>query len=314
MSNNLYTPILFLTFNRFDETKRVFEVIKNARPKKLYIASDGPRNSSLGEDLKVKNVRDFIESNINWECDVKTLFREKNLGCKIAVSSAIDWFFENEDRGIILEDDCLPNISFFEFCEELLEKYQENNNIAMISGDNFHFGHRYGEADYFFSRIPHIWGWATWKRAWKSYDVEMSDYQDFKNKEKIKDIWQEKKINKYWISIFDDVYKNKINTWDYQLALMIFNRNLVCICPNVNLVSNIGFGNKSTHIVKKNKYIGIPGETINFPLKHPKEIVLSAQADLNIINEWFLKGYRFKKILKKIGLFNLVKKIYSKFN
>ena len=154
---NFNVPILFIIFNRPETAERVFSEIKNIKPKELFVAADGPRLNVYGETEKCEKVREIIKQ-IDWECEVKTLFRENNLGCKVAVSSAINWFFENVEEGIILEDDCLPDASFFYFCQSLLEKYRSNDEIAMISGN--HFGtDRIGSFDYYFTRIPHIWGW-----------------------------------------------------------------------------------------------------------------------------------------------------------
>ena len=167
------TPILFLIFNRPDTTKRVFESIRSIKPAKLYIAADGDRKDKVGEDLLCKDTRSIIDL-IDWECEIKTLFRPENLGCKIAVSSAIDWFFENEEQGIILEDDCLPNESFYIYCETLLNYYAFNERIMHISGNNFQDGMMRGNGSYYFSNYNHIWGWASWKRAWKAYNVDLS--------------------------------------------------------------------------------------------------------------------------------------------
>lgn len=308
--NNLNTPILFLIFNRLDTTRQVFSVVKEVKPKKIYIASDGPRSDRGGEKEIVESVREYVLSNIDWECEVKTLFRDSNLGCKIAVSSAIDWFLKNEEQGIILEDDCLPDKSFFPYCEELLEKYKNDERVGIISGDNFN-DKKIGEADYYFKRIPHIWGWATWRRVWDEYDVNMSDYQEFKKSNKIKEIWSKKKIQKYWIYIFDEVLKGKINTWDYQLSFMCFNNNLLNICPNKNLIKNIGFGDGSTNTILRNKdaEIGVD-ESLMFPINHPNTISCSELND-NKVNKMYLKYFFIKKILKKAKVFNLIKRIYK---
>ena len=127
---SLNTAVLFLVFNRLDTSKQVFQAISQAKPPRLYVAADGARVSKEGESEKVQAVRDYIMQNIDWKCEVKTLFRDENLGCKYAVSGAITWFFQNEEQGIILEDDCLPNQSFFWFCEELLERLYATWNVA----------------------------------------------------------------------------------------------------------------------------------------------------------------------------------------
>ena len=163
----LKTAVLFLIYKRLDTARRVFEVIRVARPPRLYVASDGPRESKEGEAEKVQAVRDYVMSHIDWDCEVKTLFREKNLGCKYAVSGAISWFFENEEMGIILEDDCLPSMSFFWFCEELLDKYKDDERIVNITGCNFQQGRNNTGYSYYFSIYSHIWGWAGWRSSWR---------------------------------------------------------------------------------------------------------------------------------------------------
>ena len=159
------TPaVLFIIFNRPETTQRVFDAIRLAKPTRLYIAADGPRENKTGEKELCEQARK-IAQNVDWDCEVKTLFQKENLGCGKAVSHAISWFFENEDMGIILEDDCLPHQSFFKYCEELLEKYKNNDRIGIISGNNFQKKRKIGSFSYYFSDIVNIWGWATWARS-----------------------------------------------------------------------------------------------------------------------------------------------------
>lgn len=310
MENNFFkTPILFLIFNRPDSAMRVFEVIKRNRPACLYIAADGPRLVKQGEKEICDRLRKNILDKIDWPCEVKTLFRNVNLGCKIAVSSAIDWFFNNVEEGIILEDDCLPEDSFFCYCQELLEKYRHNDNIALISGDHFS-NKKISGYSYYFVQVPHIWGWATWRRTWKKYDVKMSEYLDFFNQNKIKEIWSERRIQNYWLDIFNEVYENKIDTWDYQLTFSIFLNKQFCICPNVNLVSNIGFGQNSTNtLVADGKSANLAIEKIVFPLVHPEKIVYNENMDI-CVGKISSKRYKIKKFLKYFGIFTFIKKIY----
>ena len=241
-------PILFLIFNRPNLTEKVFEKISQVKPTKLFIAADGARNEEEYE--LCKKTRQIVLDGINWDCEVKTLFREKNLGCKVAVSSAIDWFFENEEQGIILEDDCLPHQSFFAYCEELLEYYKNDTRIMHISGNNPLI--EYGDNSYFFSKLAHIWGWATWRRAWKYYDVNMNNYGDFLKDHIIKDIWTDENRQTQWLNILQDIYNGKIDTWDYQWMYVVFCQNGLCINPQKNLISNIGFGENATHTLEKN--------------------------------------------------------------
>ena len=177
----LNIAVLFLVFNRLDNTKQVFEAIRQSKPPRLYIAADGARKVKDGEEKKVKSVRDYILSNIDWKCEVKTLFQDQNLGCKMAVSGGIDWFFENEEMGIILEDDCLPSIDFFIFCEEQLNRYKEDLRIGHICGCNFQGNIKRGESDYYYSKLTHVWGWASWRRVWQHYDINMKNFDSAKN-------------------------------------------------------------------------------------------------------------------------------------
>jgi len=163
------TAVLFVVFNRLNTTKQVFAAIRKAKPYRLYVAADGPRVAKSGEVAKVKAVRDYVRENIDWDCEVKTLFRENNLGCKYAVSSAVDWFFENEEMGIILEDDCLPHPDFFDFCAKLLECHVHDDRVSVVTGNNFQNGIKRGGFAYYFSKYSHCWGWASWRRAWQQY-------------------------------------------------------------------------------------------------------------------------------------------------
>ena len=234
------TPVLFLIFNRPDTTERVFEIIREQKPSFLYIAADGPRADKNGDAEKCRQTREIINK-IDWECEVKTLFRERNLGCKLAVSSAISWFFENVEEGIILEDDCLPSNCFFNYCEILLEKYRHDTRIMHISAEN-PLDISFGDSSYYFSKIPHIWGWASWRRAWQKYDVEFQNFDNFINNNLIENVFQENYVQKYWNKIFSRVKNGKINTWDYQWTYALFVNHGLSINPNKNMVSNIGFG------------------------------------------------------------------------
>jgi hypothetical protein len=244
----LETPILFLIFNRPDTTYKVFESIAQQQPSKLYIAADGPRSSKVGEDLLCQNTRKIV-SKIDWPCEVKTLFRDQNLGCRQAISGAIDWFFDHEEEGIILEDDCLPHPDFYRFCVSMLERYRQEERVMHITGDNFQGGLKHGNASYYFSGYAHIWGWATWKRAWRLYNVNMTYEEASEIIDKHFKNYFEKK---YWKIVAQKVKSGEFNTWDYQWAFTLWKYNGLAIIPNNNLVSNIGFGESSTHLVDEN--------------------------------------------------------------
>ena len=299
ISEYINIPVLFLVFNRIDTAKQVFNVIKKAKPPRLYIGSDGPREQKEGEAEKVKAVREYVLSSIDWDCEVKTLFREKNLGCKYAVSSAITWFFEHEDMGIILEDDCLPSLSFFKFCEELLIRYKDDKSIWHIGGSNFQDGIKRGDADYYFSAINHIWGWASWADRWKFYDKELNNIQDSYF---INNYWSGKAF-KYWEKIFWKMKNKEIDTWDYQWAFSMWKNNGIAILPNVNMISNIGFGIDSRSKLKK------PDKNINrkryeidlINIKHPLILERNIRADIYTIKEaFFISNNIISKIKNKI--------------
>lgn len=232
----LKTAVLFLVFNRPNETKKVFEVIKKAKPPRLYVAADGPNRGKTGEAELVEKVRK-IATAVDWPCTVKTLFREKNLGCKIAISTGITWFFKEEEQGIILEDDCLPDQSFFSFADQMLEKYKEDKQVWKICGNNPK-NPGLKSSEYFLSQIPSCWGWASWRDRWSKYDVNMMYWN------KKKDLIRHDKIPSYFYrhlkNCFNQTKLGLIDTWDYQLTCLIMINNGFVIKPYANLISNIG--------------------------------------------------------------------------
>ncbi len=291
----LNTPILFLIFNRPDTTERVFEEIRKAKPKRLFVVADGPRNEEERE--KCKAARAVVEK-IDWDCEVKKNYSDKNLGCKIRVSSGIDWFFKNVEQGIILEDDCLPSQSFFRFCEELLEKYKDDKRVMMISGDNFQFGKNKAPHDYYFSRkFFHIWGWATWRRAWKHYDVDMKKWPEAKSNKILDGIFEDEAEKNRQIKIFEKVYAGEIDTWDSQWVFTCIKNKGFSIVPNKNLISNIGFDKRATHTTNESNLANIPTGEILFPMKHPEYFITPMD---NLAFEELLKKRKINRIMNKI--------------
>lgn len=291
-------PILFLVFNRPDTTLRVFEAIRLAKPKKLYIAADGARASKEDEDRKVAEVKKIV-SQVDWPCEVITLYRDVNLGCKVAVSKAITWFFDQEEEGIILEDDCLPHPSFFRYCEELLDRYKDDERVALISGDNFQFGKRRGEASYYFSRYTHIWGWASWRRAWRHYDPKAGSWPALRDGNWLSVLLDDAGERKYWAAMFEAVFKGQIDTWDYQWTLTCWSQGMVSVLPNVNLISNIGFGGDATHTHGTSIYADMALEPMEFPLRHPDIMLPDREADTFTSRGMFTTSLR-GRVLKKI--------------
>ncbi len=269
-------PVLFIIFNRPEKTRRVFEQIRKARPPALYIAADGPRPDRPGETNLCEETRQTVLNGIDWSCEVNTLFRAKNLGCKLAVSSAITWFFEQVEEGIIMEDDCLPDLSFFRFCEELLEKYRDNAKIMMISGNNFQPVSRCAE-NYFFSRYVHIWGWASWRRAWQHYDLSMQKWPAFHDSRQLCSFLP-KSVARRRTRQFNDAFRGKTSTWDAQWVFACWEAGGLSILPNINLVTNIDSG--GTHMKIYDPFIHRPSKPMGFPLIHPGIIRINEAADI----------------------------------
>jgi hypothetical protein len=224
---------------------------------------------------------------VNWDCEVLKNYSDVNLGCKRRVSSGLDWVFDTVEEAIILEDDCLPHPTFFRFCEEMLEKYRDDERIAMISGDNFQFGRKRRGYGYYFSRYPHIWGWASWRRAWDNYDVDMKLWPKIRDGGWLEDLLGDRKSVWYWKYKFENVYQGKIDTWDYQWTFACWIQSALTVIPNVNLVSNIGFGIKAVHTQDKDKFAQMEIESMSFPISHPDYILRDSKADFFVENKMF---------------------------
>jgi hypothetical protein len=240
-------PVLLITFNRPHLTTQVFNAIRMAKPERLYIASDGPRPNRLDDVELIDRVRNIV-SEVDWPCHVQTRFLDKNLGCKNAVCGAIDWFFENEESGIILEDDCLPHPDFFYFCSEMLDFYKHDHRIWVVTGDNFQNGRKYGSSSHYFSHYNHVWGWATWRRAWAARDMDIVFWPSWKTTEAWKMLFTDRIERKYWETIFDRTFLKKMESaWDYPWTATVWYHRGLTVTPNVNLIQNIGFGEHATH-------------------------------------------------------------------
>ncbi len=292
------TPILFLIFARPDTTKRVFERIRQIQPARLYVAADAPREGRPDEIKRATETREIING-IDWPCELYTLYRDTNLGCKKAVSDGISWFFDQEEYGVILEDDCLPDLSFFPYCEELLLHYKEDDRIGHISGNNFFPGQLPFGASYDFMSISHIWGWASWRRVWKNYDVNFKYWELAKQNANLRDsLFLNKREAIYFTSFINDTLtgKNGLNTWDVQYLFMLRVHNQLSICPKVNLVTNIGLNDpNATHTTSKSNKNYVESEAICLPLQHPEYILPN-----KVLNEMTLKKkfFSYKRLCR----------------
>ena len=222
----------------------MFETIKLAQPSHLFVAADGPRDHVEGEKERCEQARAVIDA-VDWDCEVKVLFRDENLGCGVAVSSAISWFFDQVEEGIILEDDCMAHPAFFGYCQDLLEAHRVDRRVMMIGGTNFLPEEQQKIKKAHFSRCPMVWGWATWRSAWKLYDKSMSQLPDLIRSGKWKGLHEDTAALYYWMRCFCKCVE--IDTWDYQWFYSILVNDGIVANAGVNLIQNIGIGEDSTH-------------------------------------------------------------------
>lgn len=300
------TPILFIIFNRKATATMTFDAIKRIKPSKLYIASDGARVDVEGEQAKVENTRTSILNMIDWDCEVKTLFQEKNIGCGRGVYTAINWLFENEDCGIILEDDCIASPSFFQYAEDMLFRFKDDQRIGMIAGHNafpLHDGYHYS---IIFSKFKACWGWATWRRAWKNMDIDMNWRKSDFYKSIIDNSGYHAKDSYRWKFELKCIDKNYVSAWDWQWYFSLAAQNQLCIFPKVNLISNIGNGADATHTSFSN--VTIPYGELEFPLALPPYLCPYEEFDrTNYTEDWSLKGFLIRNIPPSIK--NKIKKL-----
>ena len=295
--NKFETPILFLIFNRPDLVEIAFQRIKEVKPSFLFIAADGPRKNHAEDLIKCEQTRNIVLSMIDWECEVKTLFRNENLGCGIAVSSAITWFFTHVEEGIILEDDCLPLPFFFQYARTLLKKYSNAGHIMHISGNNFLTGMNI-PYDIFFSKYPHSWGWATWRNRWSRYTYDFHDSEidfslgryDFLNS----------KSRKYWLDAFNKTKTGMIDTWDYQWFYTIWKNNGICVIPKYNLTINIGFQHSATHTkTQDNRFNSLATQDFSLNRFPPSEEI-NVDFDETFFDTYLKEPFSLKVFLKKL--------------
>jgi hypothetical protein len=291
VSAQMNTPVLLCVFNRPRQTLGAMDRLRAARPSKLYITADGARPGHPTDSERCDEVRAIV-SNIDWPCEVHTHFHEKNVGCKQNVGGGISWFFDHEEEGIIVEDDIVADPTFFRFCAELLERYREDERIGLISGCNFTSGQATSDDSYFFVRNLNMWGWATWKRAWKLVDLDMSDWNDHRSTDFLRTHygtpWATRQA---WQRHFDNtVNRHRTDFWDYQVCYSFWRHGLLAIDPSVNLIDNDGVGADATHPSdeKPRCLVDSPPRPMQFPLRHPSEIKLHPTADAILDRDAFL--------------------------
>jgi len=305
MSYRCKTPIIFFNLGRPEATRRVLDVIRKVQPERLFVVLDGARSEA--EEEKRKEVKQILE-NINWDCEVRRNYSEKNIGLRQRIPSGIDWAFENTDKLIILEDDTLPHELFFPYCEELLYKYENNDKVMNISGVNFQNKLSSFKKSYHFSYIAQIWGWATWRRAWNKYDGDMQVWPQAEKHGLMQSIFGKSPEASYWRYLFDKMYQGKKNdNWDAQWAFTLFINKGLSINPSVNLVSNIGAGEGATHGADKSaRLANRPAHAIELPLSHLESFEVDKRADKAIMRSVF----RVNNTLKKKIIWQLKNRLY----
>jgi hypothetical protein len=273
------TPVVLIIFNRPAQTEKVFEVIRQAKPPKLLVIADGSRAERSGEAEKCAAARAVIDR-VDWDCEVFKNYSDVNLGCDPRISSGLNWVFEIVEEAIILEDDCVPHPTFFRYCEELLERYRYDARVMNISGQNVLFGRHRTEYSYYFSRYTLCWGWASWRRAWQYFDVDVKLWPEIRDQNLIKNVLVDPYAVKVWERTVQLLYDGYLTGWDFKWMFACWLQNGFCIIPNGNLVTNIGHGSEATHTNdEKSPYNNMLVEAMSFPLKHPPFVIRNLEAD-----------------------------------
>lgn len=295
-------PVLIIAFNRLDCVKQVFESVREYRPSELYIAADGPREDKVGETEKCNEVRQWLVDHVDWECNVHTRFLDRNVGCGYGPSGAITWFFENVEEGVILEDDCIPTKEFYDFAAVMLEHYRNDNRIMAVDSCNFQ-SQRWGDGSYYFSmQNGPFCAWATWKRAWSSFEFTLRDFTEKDITRYMKKYGVTKLEKLWWVEVFKNFKAGYYGTssWDYQFIFAIWKNHGMSIIPNVNMSTNIGFGSDATHTKDPNVSIANRPTQILNRIVHPSEIKICREADLCYHDFYYRKWQEIVPWHKKV--------------
>jgi hypothetical protein len=284
----MQTPVLLIAWQRADTLREVIKALRSVEPVNMFIACDGPKHSQPGHVQCVTEVRQLIDQEIDWECSVEKLYSVTNQGCRLGVSRAISWFFENVQEGIILEDDCVPHPDFFVFSSTLLERYRNDNRVCCISGSNFQNGLRRGAASYYFSKYPHCWGWATWRRSWQHYEGAIPFWPDWKHSNEWGSLMGDPRERRYWEEIFDRCRQGAIDSWAYPWTASVWKAGGVTAIPQVNLVQNIGFGDSATHTKRGDDTVSVPVQPLG-DIRHPSQVRMDDLADAYVFKTVFAR-------------------------
>jgi hypothetical protein len=277
----LNTPVVMFLFARPDHTRAVIETVRQAQPPLLLVVQDAPRAESPDEEERCAAVHSVVQQNVDWPCEIRWNIAPTHLGCGDRVTSGLDWAFDLVEEAIILEDDCVPAPSFFQYCQELLDRYRGDERIFAISGDNFQFGQRRFEWSYYYSVVFHCWGWASWRRSWKTVDTSLADWAHMRNGSWLEDAIGDEAGAQMYRDAFDACLYHGANTWDYQTMYSSVAQGRLNILPSMNLVTNIGFGPFPNPQAPSHPLGDIPAVEMPFPLRHPPFLMRDFVADRN---------------------------------
>jgi len=314
------TPILLITFNRPNHDRRVLAEIRKQQPSELYVCQDGPRENNENDRTKIQEVRNVINELVDWPCNLHTLYQKKNLGCGAGPATGISWFFDNVEMGIVMEDDCLPHPDFFSYCEELLNRYKDDNRIGYISStlyDNrWQCDHSYG-----FSHYMITGAWASWKRCWEGFDLDLKSFDVDAFYHHLKRLTNNKQEAKWWYYAIKEIKQDssKKSYWDFQMQIHLFKNSYITIHPQKNLISNIGFDAEGTHTLGNDGR----GDKETFPilpLNHPEILAVDTCRDAHCFAKTHSHGFwkdtltnLYQDMLWSNGLGHKLLKIYKKF-
>jgi hypothetical protein len=302
MGDSSFEPaVAFIIFNRPEHARAVLAAIASARPRQLFVIADGPRADRPDDVKRCAHARVLIER-IDWPCDVRTNFSDVNLGVGRRIATGLDWVFDQVDRAIVLEDDCIPDPSFFRFCRELLDRHQDDRRVRTIAGSNFLMGKARNHWSYHVSNFHALHGWATWRRSWQRTDMSMRGWPEVRDNGWLIDVCGSKRMAEFWASRFDLVHRGKLETWDYPYILSCWMDQALALTPNVNLIENIGFGAEATHTRFVADFCHRPTEAMRFPLVHPPFFIRDAVSDAESVKRRLLpeEGSRLRRAARSL--------------
>jgi hypothetical protein len=307
--HRMETPVAFFFFNRPEITARVFSQITRAEPSRLFLIADGPRENRPADAEQCAAARRVVER-IDWPCRVHTNFAPRNMGCMQRMASGISWVFDQVDEAIILEDDCLPDPTFFRFCEDLLRRYRDEPRVMQIGGFNIPLDRRTRAFSYYFSRFGTNWGWATWRRAWSHYDVDVKEWPTVRDTPWLLDIVKHPSIAATWTRRLDLAHRRELGTWDYQWLFACWRQRGLSVQPTVSMISNLGYGGDATHTISSchDPRADVRAAPMPFPLRHPemfaespradriykRQVVLPSACDQGVITRMYKKWWEFR--------------------